>query len=195
MKPSIKHLALAISLLCLASLLHDAQAQVTSPYPEEQPTNLEIFEARTGTVIIRGYTETARLQGGGGTIRITAQEMTDTRTRQKIYGLILEARDATSPERETRAYLDYEEIDPLLQALDQIIRTDRTITALANFEAAYRTPGGLEVTAFNGRQELQMGIFVGHYRRLGILFPLSRMTELRRLIAEAKAHLDATRQP
>lgn len=192
-----KHFALLISLLCLTPLCCAAQEQQAAAllYPEEQPTRLEIFEARTGTVVIKGHAEIGRLQGSGGALRIVAQELTDTRTRQKIYGLLLEARDASAPERETRAYLDYEEIEPLLQALDQIIRLDRTITELANFEAAYRTPGGLEVIAFNGRQEMQMGIFVGRYRRLRSYFPLARMAELRRLLVEARAQLDASRQP
>ena len=197
MKPyASKHFALLISLLCLTPLCCAAQ-EPSAPllYPEEQPTSLEIFEARTGAVVIKGHAEIGRLQGTGGTLRIVAQEMTDTRSRQKIYGLLLEARDASATERETRAYMDYEEIEPLLQALDQIIRIDRTITELANFEAAYRTTGGLEVIAFNGRQEMQMGVFVGRYRRLRVYFPLARMAELRRVLVEARAQLDASRQP
>ena len=180
--------AVILTPLCCA-----AQGQIVTPL-EEQLTNMEIFAARTGAVIVKGYTEVARLQGSGGSIRVVAQELTDAQTRQKIYGIMLEARHAGPPERENSAVLDYEEIDSLLRALDYIIRIDHTVTRLANFEAAYRTPGGLEIMVFNGREGLQASIIVGHYRRVSVLFPLARMAEFRRLMTEAKAHLDAGRQ-
>ena len=49
---------------------------------------------------------------------------------------------------ESRALIDYDEIDALLKAIDVMARVDETSPRLVGFEARYRTLGDLEIGVF-----------------------------------------------
>src|SRR4051794_32582642 len=65
-----------------------APTMIPAPPP---PTRLEQFEQRTGTLIVRGYTDVATLRAeDGATVRVLAVELSDLRRQEKALGLAIE---------------------------------------------------------------------------------------------------------
>jgi hypothetical protein len=181
-----------ISLLfitCAAS----AAAQQNAPPPFEPLTKLEALDTQIGAVVVKNYTYVGSVSGFSGIVMVTGYEFVDAQTGRKDYGLGIELRETGRSEREARAYVDYEELDALLRALDYISKIDKS-TSLENFEAQYRTRGELSVSTFirpNGSLQAEVGI--GIFRRATINISLGKLADFRKLVADAKAMLDKIR--
>jgi len=177
---------LAVCLFLLSAGSIQAQQKATEPQ-----TKLETFQARTGAVVIKNYSEIATLRGIGGTVTVTSFEFIDAQTGKKEYGISIEAKESGSLEREGRAYVDYDEIDSLLKGIDYISKVDGSQSKLKNFEANYKTKGELEVSVFNDREGIETGVSVGRIGRVGVYFKPEKFQEFRKIIVDAKAALDA----
>src|ERR1044072_6278831 len=93
--------------------------------PFESRTLLEEFEDRHGSVIIKGFTQITTVDVRG--VRIDVVEMRDlgnTKGLHEAKGLVIGLRGSGERQNENRAYVDYREIDSLLNALDVIARVD-----------------------------------------------------------------------
>jgi len=92
---------------------------------------------------------------------------------------------------DNRAFVDYDEIDPLLNAIDMISQVDESATKLTGFEARYKTLGDLEIGVFrqtrSGRAVL---IHTGICERATGTLTLDDLAKLRAMIQEAKMRLD-----
>ena len=156
-------------------------------------TKLELMERSYERVLIKGFTQMVGLSVRGADIRIDAVEFKDARpAAERAMGLIVALREQAETPRESRAFLDYDEIDRLLKALDAVTRVSESVTKLASFEAHYRTLGDLEVRVF--RQTRQSGtagsIATGVCTRVVGLLTLDELERFRAHIVEAKARLD-----
>lgn len=184
MKPTL--LAACIFFLFVGS----AQAQVQQKAPEPQ-TKVETFQARTGVVLIKNFSEIAVLRGLGGAVTVVSFEFIDAQTGKKEYGISIEAKESGRLEREGRAYVDYDEIDSLLKGVDYISKVDASQTKLKNFEANYKTKGELQVSVFNDREGTETAVSVGRIGRVSVYFKPDKFQEFRKIIVDAKAVLDA----
>ena len=101
--------------------------------PFEPRTKLEALEDRHSAVIIKGFTRISTLELRG--IRIDALEMRELGNVSRAKGIVISLREGGERPNENRAFVDYEEIDPLLNAIDVVSRADETVTRLAGFEA------------------------------------------------------------
>src|SRR4029078_3035576 len=85
-------------------------------------------------------------------VRIDAIDMRVLGSTQRAKGLVIVLpRQANTPESRitaNRAFVDYEEIDPLLRAIDTLSGMDENATKLVNFEAHYHTHGDSEIKVF-----------------------------------------------
>jgi hypothetical protein len=163
--------------------------------PELEPrTKLEAFEARTGIVVVKGYSRIGTAQGlEGGSIEVETREFRDADGFRE-YGLAVEVREAGTPERRRTALVDYDEIEPLLKGLDYLFRIDSTATNMNRFEAEYRTRGDLSVNAISTRGgAVTLAVSGGRFRRVTALFRLEDLKVIRGLVIEAKNQLDAIR--
>lgn len=184
------------SILCTAFILTFA---VVCPAQRNQPTTtdifepltkLEKFEARTGTVIVKNYTDVGSVTGFGGVVSAISYEFVDAQSGRKEFGLGIEIRDSRPSEREERLYLDYDEIDSLVKALDYMIKIDKSET-LENFEAQYKTRGGLAVNTFNRNNgALRAAISSDLTRRVRVGMTLGNFADFRKLLVDAKTVLD-----
>jgi hypothetical protein len=87
--------------------------------------------------------------------------------------------------------VDYEEIDPLLKALDSVVKADETITRHTRFDMRYRTRGDFEVIVFRQTSGGNAAaVSAGYFEKTTLLLSLDELTRLRHMIAEAKARLD-----
>jgi hypothetical protein len=185
MKPQL----IVILILLFLGSVH-AQTQQKAAEPQ---TKLENFQARTGSVLIKNFSEIGSLNGLGGTITVTSYEFADAQTGKKEYGVGIEAKESGRLERENRSYVDYDEIDSLLAGVDYVSKIDGSQSKLKNFEAHYKTKGELDVTVFSGRGRIEAAISVGRISAVRVFLQLDTLLKFRQLIVDAKAALDAAK--
>lgn len=192
MKYRLCFIFISLGLLILPEYAAGQEADI----PELEPrTKLEAFEARTGIVIIKGYSRVGTAAGPeGGSIEIETREFRDA-DGSKEYGIAVEVREAGTPERRRTAFVDYDEIDSLLRGLDYLGKIDSSATNMNRFEAEYRTRGDLAVSAFSTRGGVvTLAVSSGRFRQVTSLFRLEDLKVIRGLVIEAKSQLDAIRQ-
>lgn len=184
--------ALLLTLFVAFAVTVAAQQSAPPPSPGtyEPLTRLEAFDSQVGTVIIKNYTYIGSVSGLSGNAMVTSYEFVDAQTGRKEQGIGVEIRENARSEREGKTYIDYDEIDALIRALDYIIKIERSVT-LENFEAQYRTRGELLVSTFirpNGA--LQAAVSIGFFRRAEVVISTGKLADFRKLIADAKTALD-----
>ena len=162
--------------------------------PVEPRTKLEALDDRHNSVIIKGFTQITTVEVAG--VRIDALEMRDMGNVSRAKGIAVVVtrevtRDAQNRPRDNRAFVDYEEIEPLLNAIDAASRIDETMTKFPGFEAKYRTLGDLEITVFRQTRSGNAAIITtGICDRARAALSLDELAKVRAMIQEAKARLD-----
>ncbi|SRR6266550_7236957 len=159
--------------------------------PLEPRTKLEAIDWRYDSVLIKGFSQIATLNARGADVRIDAVELKDSAASTRAFGIVIALRETDDTPRENRAFIDYDEIERLLRALDTIARVNETNTKLASFEARYRTPGDLEIVVFRqGRSGTAASVTSGTCDRVTAQLTLDELDRLKAHIVEAKARLD-----
>lgn len=163
--------------------------------PLEPRTKLERIDERHSTVVVKGFTRITTVEVNG--VRIDAMDMREMGNVSRAKGILV---IVTTPveghnrPRDHRAFVDYEEIDPLLNAIDAVARIDETVTKLPGFEAKYRTLGDLEITVFRQTRSGNAAILTTGVCEQGrALLTLDELAKVRAMIQEAKARLDEIR--
>jgi len=192
----------ALALLCFSS----AFAQRPGPQfwrngdcePFEPRTNLEMMDRLMGSVIIKGFTRITTVEIRG--VRVDAVDMRQLGGNFRYKGVVLSLREAQplgdnrTRTEESRAFIDYDEIDPLLNAIDVMSRVDETTTKLAGFEARYRTKGDLELAVFRQtRSGNAVLMTTGICDRVTGTLSLDDFAKVKAMIQEAKGRLDEIR--
>lgn len=162
--------------------------------PLEPRTKLEAIESRYERVITKGFSQFATMTSRGIEIRLDAIEMKDTADSTRAIGLVIALREMDESRRENRAFIDYQEVDRLIKAMESVARVNESITKLAGFEARYRTLGDLEINVFRQtRSGTAASLSSGICDRVTALLTLDDLEKLRGHIIEAKARLDEIR--
>ena len=161
--------------------------------PFEPRTKLEALDDRHSTVIIKGFTRITTVDVRG--IRVDAIEMRDLGSAVgRAKGLVITLREGGERPNENRAFVDYDEIDLLLNAIDAVSRADETVTKLAGFEARYRTIGDLEVSVFRQtRSGTAVTMTTGICDLATVSMSLDDLGKVKAMIQEAKERLEQIR--
>lgn len=167
--------------------------------PLEPRTKLEAIEDRHSTVVVKGFTRITTLEVRG--VRIDAVEMREMGNVARAKGIVVSLRDERPPSEnrnerpnENRAFIDYEEIGPLLNAIDAVAGVDETATKLAGFEARYRTLGDLEIGVFRQTSRgTAVVMSTGICDRATQTLSLDDLAKVKAMIQEAKTRLDEIR--
>jgi hypothetical protein len=142
-------------------------------------------------VLVKGFSQVTSMNVRGADLRVDAVELKDTDSATRAVGLVIALREAGENPRENRSFIDYEEIDRLLKALDAIARVNESVTKLASFEARYRTLGDLEIVVFRqSRSGTAASLTSGICDRVTGLLTLDELDKLKAYIVEAKTRLD-----
>jgi hypothetical protein len=188
------------SSLMLLSLTGSSLAQRPGPEfwrrvscePFESRTKLEAFEERHATVIIKGFTQIVTVEVNA--VRVDAIELRDLGSSTRASGIVIALKEVAEQPRENRAFIDYEEINPLLNNLDALARVNETMTKFVGFEAHYRTLGDLEVRVFRQTSRgTAVMISTGVCDQVTQSLTLDELAKLRAMIVEAKDKLDAAK--
>jgi hypothetical protein len=160
--------------------------------PFEPRTKLEAIDDRHSTVIIKGFSRITTLEVRG--VRIDALEMREMGNVSRAKGIVIVLRETGERPKENRAYVDYEEIDPLLNAIDAMSRIDETQTRFPGFEARYRTQGDLEIGVFRQTRSGTAVIMTTGICDLATqTLTLDDLAKVKAMIQEAKMRLDEGR--
>lgn len=172
-----------------------AQQPQPSPTPEEFQTKLESLMSETGAVIVKGFTRVGSMNGSRGAAFFTAWEVSNARTGRKEQGVTVEIGEASAnrPDIEERAYIDYDEIDPLLKGIDLFMKLDDKATKLSRYEAQYQTRGGLVLVTFNTPDGSRIAISTWGGRRPRFVLRQTGLAEFKNLLESAKEVLDTPR--
>jgi hypothetical protein len=191
----MKSLLLAL-ILSTSALAASAQDTPVADAGKAAPsTKLEAFSARTGIVLIKGFTTLGTINGLGR-VTIDAREFRDaSNPKQAQYGVTFEVKESGRLERENTSFVDEDEIDSLLRGLDYIAKINKGVTTLSSFEAQYRTKGDFALTVFSGRGgEISLAVSSGRIGRTSAYLKLSDGEQIRRLLMEAKNVIAAAKQ-
>ena len=159
--------------------------------PVEPRTKLEAIEWQYERVLLKGFSQIATFMARDVEVRVDAVELKDTATATRAIGLVIALRETGENPRENRSFVDYDEIDRLLQGLTAIGRVNESVTKLAGFEARYRTLGDLEIIVFRqSRSGIAATLTSGICERVSAPLTLDELDRLKAHIVEAKTRLD-----
>lgn len=161
------------------------QAEMQKP-----ATKLEAFQARTGIVVVRGFTTVGSVRGMG-TVTVNARDFRDaSNPKTRLTGVSITVKESGRLERENTAFIDSDEIGSLLAGLDYVSKATKDVTPLTNFEAEYRTKGDFRITVFNNASgELSAAVSAGRIGKTTAYIKLPQIFELRQLILGAKSKI------
>jgi hypothetical protein len=181
---SICGLLLAISAIPIAFAQESQDA--TKP-----ATKLEAFQAKTGIVVVRGFTTVGTIRGLAGDITVDAREFRDaSNPNARVSGISISVKETDRLERENTSFIDADEVDSLLIGLDYIAKASKDITKLEQFEAEYRTKGNFSLTVFNrAGGQLSAAVSSGRIGKTTAYIKLGDLAQLRQLITSAKSKL------
>jgi len=176
--------AVGIATLIPASL---SRAQETNSYPK---ANLELFEATTGIVLIRGTDEAGVVPGKTGGITLKCREARDVATNRREFGVAVIVTQSEGYEDTT--VVDYDELDALIRALDYVGKVDWAISSMGHFEASYTTRSGLKLASYSSRRSGTVEAFAMSNRlvRSRVQLTLAQLAQIRIFLEQAKAKIE-----
>jgi hypothetical protein len=160
--------------------------------PFEPRTFLERLERIQSAVVVKGFTRITTVEVRG--VRIDAVEMRKLGDKTADKGIVISLREEGERPIENRAFVDYNELDALLNAIDVVSRVDETQTRFPGFEARYRTAGDFELSVFRQtRSGAAVTLTTGLCDLVTQTMTLDDLGKVKALIQEAKARLDEAR--
>ena len=181
---------LAAFTISLGSSYAQDKAQVSQP-----KTKLEAFEAQQGMVIIRGFSKIGQIHGiYGNSVVVESMEITNATSTKKEYGITIDAQETGGLKRNSRAFVDYDEIESLMKGMDYISKVDKSATKLDNFQVDYKTKGDLNIAVFSTGREILGSISIGRIGAIQVFLKVADLAKFRELIVKAKDKLDPIRK-
>lgn len=155
-------------------------------------TNVSRFLANRGAIVIRESRSIGKLKGEHGDLveaeAIVLSVVKGTK-KERIFGVRLERRDVHG-DTDSAVYLDYDELEELVAAIDFISSTAGQLSGQVRdyTEVTYSTKDGAKF-GFYHSSEGQLA-FVGlSEHRASIFLQVKRLPSLRQLLTDAQAHL------
>ena len=182
-----------LSVISLWIFVNRAAAQETNAYAFAPATRLESFTTNTGTVVIKGSADIGVVSANAGTITLKCREVTDASSGRKEVGISVDLNH--EPQfRETR-YIDYDELESLINAVAYLNKVDWSITSLNSFDAAITTRSGFRASAFSSKRSsaIEFAVRTAGSGNPAILLSREQMAELRGLFEQAGSKLDSIR--
>jgi hypothetical protein len=191
MLPTRVVLFLALTVFCCGSALGQRPGpefwRKVGCQPYEPRTKLEAIDERYSIVIVKAYTRITTIEVNG--VVLDAVDMREIGGTERARGLVVSVRGNAASQQ--RAFVDYDEIDPLLNAIDTMSRVDETTTRTPGFEARYRTLGDLEIGVFRQtRSGVAVTLTAGICDRATQTMTLDELAKLKAMIQEGKTRLD-----
>jgi hypothetical protein len=197
-KPSIRrsHLhgiaqtVLCVSLVLVGMFTANGQNQ-QAPLPPA--TKLETLQSQTGILIVRAFTKIGVVRGNGGNVELFSFEVTDATNGGKERGIAIDVEQHGTVERTVRAYIDYDEIDPLIKSVEALSKIGPSVTTEANFEARYSTRGDFTIATFNESDIINVLVTAGSIDLARVYLKFVDLEKFKGLLSTAKSRVDAAK--
>jgi hypothetical protein len=158
-------------------------------------TKLDAFQRKVGAVLAKGSSLIGTVNGGAGTsIHVRAIEYLDMSSGARESGIEF----LIGGDEVMSAQIDYDEIDPLVNALQRLATLDKNVTGLEKYEAIYHARGNLAVSLIEApimQKGLSAVISGNQIRGKIVILTVETLGELKRLLNEAKSKLDSLKPP
>jgi hypothetical protein len=174
---------------CLALAVVVSSVAVAEEAPTKVGTKLEAFSARSGSVTVKGYTGVGRVESGAtGGVEVTALEFRDAANpKVREYGVTISVSSGRDRDAPSTSYIDADEIDSLLHGVDYLMRADKSVTSLADFEVRYRTRGDLRLVVFSSSAgKISAAVESGTIGRARAFVSVAQLGELMGLLTKAQ---------
>ena len=186
----------AISFSAAVFILWAVSLFAQYPYKPVPRTMIECLEQKEGVLVLKGMTKVGRLHGSrGGEALFEAKEVKIANSGARQTGILVRIVEPAGPDqvgREAETYIDYDEIDPLLKALDHFSKINHTSTELDDYQAVFRTRGGFQISVKSIR--VGEGIRVAVIDTSDVVFCIyitpADLPTLKNLIVTAKEKID-----
>jgi hypothetical protein len=173
-------------LMLAGSLIYVGHAQDSTNAPK---TELELFETRTDTVIVKGIGQPNSVTTGAGIISVRCKESADINSGRKQYGIVVEL--AENNQSRDKAVVDYDELDSLVSGMDYLQKISYDVTPLPGFEAVFSTKSGLRIVAFSSRRMGGIQTFLQYGDSPRIPLASDQVAQIRDMISQARTALAA----
>jgi hypothetical protein len=176
----------ALILIC-CSLAFASRAQDTTT-TNVLKTEIENFEAQTGTVIVKGFGQGGSLTTAAGIISVRLKESIDVGHGRRLYGVAIELAAA---QRREIFVVDYDEMDALVTGIDYLGRITYDVTAMPSFEASFTTRSGVRLVSYSAVRQggIHTYLLLGETPRISLAS--DQLAQFENLIAQSKSALDA----
>ena len=159
-------------------------------------SKLEAFNAKTGVVMIRGFEKVGSIFAlYGSQLDVESKEFINVSEGTTQYGITIELIKLvgeTSIKR--KSYVDYDEIDSLIEGIDYITKVSPSVTQFEHFQADYKTRGDLKVSIFSSDEGVLGVVTSGKEGGVSIYFKLDTLTQVKALLLHAKRRIDVIRE-
>jgi hypothetical protein len=176
-----------------------ARAQTTNAFYPPPFTKLEAMEDSIGTMVVKSAAPVGTVTtANGSTAGVTCKVDQDGNgLRQYGIAIRLSAMNNGALSGASAPFIDYDEIDGLLQAITQLEKIDWDITPLSSFNASYETRGGFRVAAFSSRRSgaVEISVTCTHANMAPILLAQDQIVQLQSFIQQAQTKLTALMKP
>lgn len=157
---------------------------------DKPATKIEQFSAKTGSVIIKRYTDIGKVSGIGSEVEVTAIELIDANSSNITKGISISVTQNSRIERSSTSFIDFDEIDSLIKGMEYVSSVKADTMKHKNFEARYKTKGNFEVVIFNERNgDISAAISSGLIGKASAFIKLDDFVKLKQLILDSKSKL------
>jgi hypothetical protein len=172
-----------IAICCSLAFASHAQDATNAP-----KTEIENFELKPDTVIVKGLGEIGSVTTSAGVISVRCKESIDETSGLKEYGVGVAL---ASNQLHGFLVVDYDELDSLIRGLDFLGKITYDATALPSFDATFNTKSGLLIAAHSEQRQGAIQDFLQFADTPRIPLTSVQFTQFQNLISHAKTSLDA----
>ena len=169
------------------------RAQSTNLCLAPPATKLESFDTNVSVIVLRASSQLGTISASGGAVEVSCREMTDMSSGRKEQGVAIEIAPRNAPK--DTMLLDYDEIAPLLDAIDYFNSLNLSATPLNALRATYTTRGGFRIAAQGARRKglIQFNVTDSRTGLTPIVLSRQDMVQFVGFINQAKTTLDSLR--
>jgi len=152
-------------------------------------TAIGTFEARPDVIIVKGFSNVGSVALDVGSLTLRCKETVDVGTGTRMYGLMFEFADGQNGFH--RSLVDDDEVEPLRNAVDYLIKIKDSTTSLQGYEGIFITKAGMRVIAHSDHKEGGAITYLQFYDSLRFRLTPVQMMQFYNIISQAEKNLDA----
>jgi len=187
MKPIL--IAIIASMLLRPAFADDEPVKVTvTPVVVERRPDIEVFQAGTRKLIMRGQTEIGSLTNSAKQIvRVAAREAVSVNYERR-FGMVVMFNAWGEPSAE----VDYAELADLLQTLESMLKPETNYTKLEALDWTYRATDRLSLRTWRDKDSVPLLISIGEGNSRQSV-RVEQPEQFRKLVEQCKAKIERAR--